>query len=148
MATINQINFYNTLKNERDLTGITLPHITDATSNADMSNIISLLVQAPKLGSVPLLPTGFYLYEGSVYRVQKSKSSHGHYAKRLIVADGRGVWSYSPGAMKNLHGAERLTVEQAAFMGHHLGVCVVCGATLTDEKSVAAGIGPVCAKKL
>lgn len=148
MATINQINFYNTLKNERDLTGIDLPNITDETSNADMSNIISILVQAPKLGSIPLLPVGFYLYEDSVYRVQKSKSTNGHYAKRLIVSGKRGVWSYSPGAMKNLHGAERLTVEQAAFLGHHLGVCVVCGATLTDEKSVAAGLGPICAKKL
>ncbi len=28
------------------------------------------------------------------------------------------------------------------------GICRVCGAPLTDRKSVAAGIGPVCAKRV
>lgn len=31
--------------------------------------------------------------------------------------------------------------------GHELGACGVCGRTLTDEASRAAGIGPVCAEK-
>jgi len=31
--------------------------------------------------------------------------------------------------------------------GRELGVCGVCGRTLTDEASRAAGIGPVCAAK-
>jgi len=28
------------------------------------------------------------------------------------------------------------------------GVCRVCGAPLTDRKSVAAGVGPVCARRV
>jgi len=28
------------------------------------------------------------------------------------------------------------------------GICRVCGAPLTDRKSVAAGVGPVCAKRV
>lgn len=31
--------------------------------------------------------------------------------------------------------------------GHALGVCGVCGRTLTDDQSIAAGIGPICAGK-
>lgn len=31
--------------------------------------------------------------------------------------------------------------------GHELGSCGVCGRTLTDPESIAAGIGPVCAGK-
>lgn len=32
--------------------------------------------------------------------------------------------------------------------GHEIGSCGVCGRTLTDEQSRAAGIGPICAGKL
>jgi len=28
------------------------------------------------------------------------------------------------------------------------GICQVCGAPLTDRKSVAAGVGPVCGKRV
>ncbi len=31
--------------------------------------------------------------------------------------------------------------------GRELGVCGVCGRTLTDPDSIAAGIGPICAEK-
>lgn len=31
--------------------------------------------------------------------------------------------------------------------GHELGICGMCGRTLTDEASRAAGIGPICASK-
>lgn len=32
--------------------------------------------------------------------------------------------------------------------GHAIGKCGLCGRTLTDEESRAAGIGPVCARKV
>lgn len=35
----------------------------------------------------------------------------------------------------------------AVEYGHRTGSCCVCGRTLTDPESVAAGIGPVCASK-
>lgn len=43
--------------------------------------------------------------------------------------------------------ARRLSLEEAKQFGKIYGFCVKCGATLTDEKSIAAGIGPVCASK-
>lgn len=36
----------------------------------------------------------------------------------------------------------------AVLYGIKLGVCGVCGRTLTDEDSIKAGIGPVCAKRM
>lgn len=39
----------------------------------------------------------------------------------------------------------RMTLEQAKEFGAIYGVCCNCGATLTDERSIEAGIGPVCA---
>lgn len=47
-----------------------------------------------------------------------------------------------------MHESERLTLEQAQEFGRLYGVCGICGATLTDETSIAAGIGPVCAGRL
>jgi hypothetical protein len=38
--------------------------------------------------------------------------------------------------------------EASLRYGHELGHCGVCGRTLTDESSRAAGIGPVCAGKM
>lgn len=38
--------------------------------------------------------------------------------------------------------------ESMARYGHELGVCGACGRTLTDEESIARGIGPVCAGRL
>lgn len=38
--------------------------------------------------------------------------------------------------------------ESLALYGQEIGVCGVCGRTLTDDESRARGIGPTCASKL
>lgn len=93
---------------------------------------------------------GFYVVGGTVYRVKSNKAGTHTYAERLTVADHHGSWTYAPGVGRDMaaDGLAPLTVEEAARMGHHYGVCVVCGRELTDGKSVERGIGPVCAKKL
>lgn len=101
-----------------------------------------------KPSSAAPVEKGYYLMGETVYVVVDGKSSGNRYAKRLSVASGKGRWEYAAGAVHKLTPAMKLTVQQAAALGKHHGCCVVCGATLTDEKSVAAGIGPVCAKKL
>lgn len=37
--------------------------------------------------------------------------------------------------------------EASSRYGHEIGVCGVCGRTLTDPESIERGIGPVCAQK-
>jgi hypothetical protein len=41
-----------------------------------------------------------------------------------------------------------LTLARAAEIGLKYGICCVCGRSLTEEKSLKTGIGPVCAKNL
>lgn len=93
---------------------------------------------------------GFYLHNERVYRCQVSRSSGHLYALVLTIdpAAQKGRFEYAAGAVRELLASERLTVTEAARLGHHYGICVVCGATLTDPASVAQGIGPVCIKKL
>ena len=91
--------------------------------------------------------------DGTIYKVQHAAHGSGRlYAKRLTItedADGarHGRFDYAPGAIHTLRADQRLTAEQAAQYGRLYGVCVACGATLTDEDSIARGLGPVCASR-
>jgi hypothetical protein len=112
------------------------------------SQAIDVLFGLPRKPQANALAAGYYLLGETVYKVVKAKHSENLYAKRLDVVDGKGTWEYQPGALRVLKDAVTLTVEAAASLGAHLGVCVICGATLTDPESVARGIGPVCAARL
>ena len=70
------------------------------------------------------------------------------YAKRLVVhGPGEATFEFDGGAIRKITPEDRMSLEDAKAFGHVYGVCCNCGATLTDEKSIAAGIGPYCAKK-
>ncbi len=43
---------------------------------------------------------------------------------------------------------QELTLELAKEYGKLYGQCMICGRTLTNEDSIEAGIGPICAGKL
>lgn len=97
------------------------------------------------------LEVGIYRVEHAIFKVQKSRETGNLYAKRLVIPQRAGLkatFVYAAGAIRTLTVADRLTVEQAKALGHQYGICVVCGAELSDPKSVAAGIGPVCAKRV
>lgn len=90
---------------------------------------------------------GIYRTEdGTVYKVQKAVHGSGRlYAKRLDPRIPR--FEYDSGAIFKLKPEMKLTLEQAKEFGRLYGVCCSCGATLTDENSIAEGIGPICAQK-
>jgi hypothetical protein len=96
---------------------------------------------------------GFYLEGDQVVRVRPSRSG-GRYAQRLAIEwDERrneqvARWVYVPGLVFRLGEARRLTEAEAAEWGLRFGFCAVCGRSLTAEGSVAAGIGPVCRRRL
>lgn len=91
--------------------------------------------------------------DGTVYKVQIAKQGSGRlYAKRLVVEtdqDGNteAVFVYAAGAISKLRPTDRMSLEAAKAFGQLYGVCCNCGAELTDENSIAEGIGPICAKK-
>lgn len=94
--------------------------------------------------TVEPLTEGMYKVGDTVYKVQVAVHGSGHlYAKRL---EG-GRFEYAPGMMKRLRPEDKMTLEEAKAWGVLYGTCCVCGRTLTDEDSIAAGIGPVCAGK-
>lgn len=91
---------------------------------------------------------GAYLYEGVVYSIRKNQYD------KLIA------WTYNAEqkkyernypATKNLlpkiQPSDRLTLELAIKYSAQTGICCHCGKTLTVLKSVAGGIGPICAKR-
>lgn len=120
-----------------------------AATKAEASAIIDGLLSMPKpYKAQENAPTeqGIYRTEdGTVYKVQQARSSGNFYAKRLNVETQK--FEYEAGAIRKVTAADRLTLEQAKEFGHQFGVCINCAATLTDPKSVEAGIGPVCAKR-
>lgn len=97
----------------------------------------------------PVTECGIYGNEDGVFRVKQSKAGR-FYAERFVPdATSKGErFSYERGAIYSLTPEHRLTLAQAVELGAQHGVCVVCGAELTDPTSIERGIGPVCAKKV
>jgi hypothetical protein len=95
--------------------------------------------------TAPLVPAGFYQLDGVIYKVRPGKANPSHrYAMAFqVTGQGKGSYSYEAGKGK----IAKLTLAQAAEMGHQTGVCCICGRELTDPNSVAMGIGPICIQK-
>lgn len=126
-------------------------------------------VEEPSAGDL----LGMHQFDGEVFKVQESKQGR-PYAKKLVqtacpghldTSDPSGFdapkmpcndpactlrkWEfvYAPGAVRRLSASTRISLEEAKEFGHLYGTCIVCGRTLTNPDSVAAGIGPVCAAR-
>lgn len=103
------------------------------------------------------LTDGMYRKDGEIYKVQVAvHGSKRLYAKKLVKLDeprqmAKGVrtheFEYASGAIRTLTPADKMTLEEAKAWGALYGTCCCCGALLTDENSIEAGIGPICAKK-
>lgn len=88
---------------------------------------------------------GVYQKDGIYYKVVQAVHGSGHlYAKQWSPDSGK--FEYTMGMLAKLRPEDKLDKESAAAFGRLYGVCMICGRTLTDEESIAFGIGPVCAK--
>lgn len=117
--------------------------------------------QAAKPSETPSeAPEGMHRIADRIYKVQRSQESGRVYAKELVKvsepATFAGVrvtgeythkfeFQYAAGAVRRLSEATLMTLEEAKEFGALYGTCCVCGRTLTNEESIEAGIGPVCA---
>lgn len=84
----------------------------------------------------------------NIYKVQRAVHGSGHlYAK--VLDPETGEWIIARGAVTELRAGKgtALTLDRAKELGHLYGRCISCGRTLTNESSIEAGIGPVCATK-
>jgi Family of unknown function (DUF6011) len=153
-ASEKQVAFVQKLTGERDAAALSeqlLESLADLQSGeyltgGQASALIDALMAAPRKAKAEAKP-GYYTLAGEVFVVVQNK------AKQMVIhltADDkkRGSWEYKPGLGAQLAKSVPLTVQEAARLGHLHGVCMICGAALTDPKSVTNGIGPVCAKRL
>ena len=88
---------------------------------------------------------GYYLHEGAVYKVQRSKAGR-LYATRLDEEAHK--FEFVSGAVYRLSPDERMDEEAMAAFGRRTGICGVCSALLTNPESIERGIGPICAGRL
>lgn len=94
------------------------------------------------------LDDGIYVLGAAVVKVQHAVHGSGRqYAKQLDPETGK--FEFVSGLVNQVraHG-RKMTMADAEQFGAVYGRCSVCGRTLTDEDSVANGIGPVCSGKL
>lgn len=92
---------------------------------------------------------GMHRLDGHIYKVQVAVHGSGNlYAKKLVRGEDD-TWSfeYESGAIRRLSDATLMSLEDAKEFGALYGVCCVCGRILTNEASIADGIGPICAGK-
>lgn len=155
-ATENQIDYLRSLlasrKVDANFRAEVEMRIADGTLDKDRaSNAISILKAAPKAAAPkPNVEEGMYRKDGVIFRVHRSRESGNLYAKRLeldLMSNGKPRFVYAKGAVMALTSDDKLSRDDAKAFGVETGVCCVCGAFLTDEKSVSEGIGPVCAKR-
>jgi hypothetical protein len=145
-ATVKQVSFIKSLISERSYSGeVDFGSLT----SREASNLISTLLAMPKANTaspvVPVTEVGMYqLANGAIYRVKPTRQSGYLYAMRLNIEGG---FDYEQGAIRKISATDKMTLEQAQAFGVATGLCCVCGAFLTDPKSVAQGIGPVCASR-
>lgn len=131
------------------------------------SKLIELLKAQPRKAAQPVaevaneavpvtttgeIADGFYEFtydRGKVAIAKVVRAVHGsgrQYAKQLDPETG--VFEYVGGLLAEVRqSGVPLTLERAKELGHLYGRCIRCGRTLTDEASIAAGIGKVCAGK-
>lgn len=98
----------------------------------------------------PVTVIGMYKNADGVFRVKQSKESGNLYAMRLIpeATTKSERFAYERGGIYKLTADNRMTVEECAELGLLYSMCVICGADLTDPKSVARGMGATCAKNV
>lgn len=127
------------------------------------SKLIDALLAAPKKSDVDTQKAdetepedGIYILDDAstpdIFKVYKMVHGSGRQGlKRLIVdrQDRKGHFEYEGLALYKLpKQARKMTLEEAKAFGAIYGFCVRCGRTLTDETSIANGIGPICAEQM
>lgn len=95
-----------------------------------------------------IVDVGAYLYEGVVYSIRKNQTSGRFviYTFNDMSKKYQADYSATKKLLSKIQPSHRLSLEEAEKYSAHTGLCCHCGRNLTALKSVASGIGQVCAK--
>ena len=158
-ATAPQLNFINSLRIQRAEAILTADEaraldVRGASREIDRLKALPVVAQAPRAAEVRLLdglPASKYsVVEGGVRTFWEVKSYKGHAYLRLLVG--------APGEFQRVRVGEGRAIEVVAAIrvnpleaaqayATHYTCCAVCGADLSDETSVALGLGPICRRR-
>ena len=156
--------------NDGDLSLLPPPPKVDDTPAVEVepteTEIVEEVKQITRQPARPDVDDGMYFKDGHIYKVQHAIYGSGRpYAKILTVGDkdtfldlddladakvkcyAKPKFVYSQGSISSLTKEDKMKIEQAKKFGEIYGCCCVCGRALTDENSIEAGIGPICANK-
>lgn len=86
---------------------------------------------------------GHYMIDGTHYQVKQSKLTKYSY----VMKNGSYLGAKGPEAEKVLAAVLANGKEYAIAYAKVTSKCGICNTKLTDPKSIAAGIGPICAEK-
>lgn len=98
---------------------------------------------------------GVFKKDGKIYVVKPNRAKTRVYAKEIVESPPRMTESgevvdfetcYAPGVVYTLTENDRWDIADASDFLTKYSRCIVCGHSLKAAKSVAAAIGPVCAK--
>lgn len=145
------------LLTERQTTEVMPEHMTVPEASA----MIDRLNAAPRLVDVIDVADGMYYRDGIIYRVKRRADNGRLQCHRAVIVaeairDDDGTTIVTPARVKfrsalaeaaSLTTADLMTIDQARAFGALYGSCAICGLPLSNEDSVAAGIGPKCAEK-
>ena len=117
---------------------------THKLSKATASHKITTLLAMPTVNRPAELDEGMYKVGDDIFKVYFTQA--GHIATKQLTADGFEYTGRKPLAM--IKPEHRMTLDEAKEYGKVTGTCCNCGRLLTNETSIAEGIGPRCAGKI
>lgn len=161
LATAPQVRLIEQMAGEQGRTLPDLATLTKAAASALITDMMEVrnnpTAARPEVQTAPQITDGMYRTpDGEIYKVQVAVHGSGRlYAKKLVELEvprelKKGTrtheFAYEAGALQKLTPEMKMTLDQAKEWGSLYGTCCKCGLTLTDEKSIAAGIGPICSE--
>lgn len=122
-------------------------------SKSRASEIITHLKSLPKLQHTAPAPAadgvevGLYKVDGVAYKVKRAVYGSGFLYACPWDEEAQGFGEKEAGAIRKIRASHRMTAEEAGPYGLAMSACAHCGRDLTDEESIARGLGPICADK-
>ena len=139
-------------------TDVTVPQLFDILKAQDKSLAASVraveakaqgrirhpLLPAQERGQSPRMASPTGPVDGRVFHAYKTQSGRLCVKLWTKAADGSGSFVYW-GLASRMPAAQEMSLEDAQTFGRATGTCCICMRHLTNDESVAAGIGPICA---
>lgn len=111
--------------------------ISKATASAKLTQLFA----RPNVNE---LDEGMYRVGNDIFKVYRTRETN-RLVTKTLTEDGFEYTGMKP--LSFITAEHRMTLDEAKAYGKVTGTCCNCGRKLTNESSIADGIGPVCAGK-